>query len=705
MNWTDELIHLEKYLSGISGKIGALEKELQSLIHTSEDVVALLYARRSLEVIIIELCEHELKRARGSEPLQGIIDKLEKEKIIPEYMHTSMCNLNRITTYGAHPKEFKPQQVRSALIDLSIIIEWFVKSKNIDIQLPALPEILQINNIPTQLSDEPNTFQTSGNSVAIKPSLSNFAHKNNFDFCLYFTGLYSDEIGIHIKDVLLLLTRKYIEDIPKITSSCYRKIFDTSYNRTDFNQWFVIQKDESFFIFEFNRIDEPAFNIIERKIKEVQKGNQPKQNQDIPKINSAKRKSIEKQDSIKTISNPKQDQPVDIQKQSNQWNKQNLISEVLLDILEKITFGIIKRKTKKEPNTVTSTTTQIQKQIMNQFPILLLLIEVIGKKNNTFEYYFQNESVYFVFSRSATIPINLLQQVNELKQSLPKIYDKDTLLMSVRNPDYKKLVTNGIHTGDTRVELRKTSYLFNELISNAFNYRIRKNLDFLELNPVFVISKQSGFEFVSFNNILPDDLKALNENVEKLNTLDIEQVNESYKKNLTGNKSLGLLSIRKETDKLITLKQEHYNQKFDSAEIVGLYTDHKVNRNNFSLFGPLIIHPTDDNPMIVLDKENGIFEISGMSLPEDYSSFYSNVLQWMADYVKNPNSHTEFVFNMDYFNSSSARKIVEIIIILESLALEGKSVKVVWIYNDEIMQERGQEIMSVVEVPFELRPY
>jgi hypothetical protein len=126
-----------------------------------------------------------------------------------------------------------------------------------------------------------------------------------------------------------------------------------------------------------------------------------------------------------------------------------------------------------------------------------------------------------------------------------------------------------------------------------------------------------------------------------------------------------------------------------------------------AMLDPLKIEPTDDNPKVILDKNNSIFEISGMSLPEDASSFYSNILQWMADYVQDPNPHTDFCFDMDYFNSSSARKIVEIIIELENLIMNGKTAKVIWKFKekDEIMQERGEEIMSVVEVPFELKPY
>ena len=53
------------------------------MIKTDDENMVLVYARRCLEVIITDLSESELKRPRGTEPLKGIIDKLNKEEKIP----------------------------------------------------------------------------------------------------------------------------------------------------------------------------------------------------------------------------------------------------------------------------------------------------------------------------------------------------------------------------------------------------------------------------------------------------------------------------------------------------------------------------------------------------------------------------------------------------------------------------------------------
>ena len=91
--------------------------------------MVLLYSRRSLEVIVTHLCESELNRPRGTEPLKGIIDKLNKEEKVPSHIITSMLNLNNLSVYGAHPKEFDPEQVKPVLSNLIIIIKWYLKYK------------------------------------------------------------------------------------------------------------------------------------------------------------------------------------------------------------------------------------------------------------------------------------------------------------------------------------------------------------------------------------------------------------------------------------------------------------------------------------------------------------------------------------------------------------------------------------------------
>src|SRR5688572_31551773 len=69
----------------------------------------------------------------------------------------------------------------------------------------------------------------------------------------------------------------------------------------------------------------------------------------------------------------------------------------------------------------------------------------------------------------------------------------------------------------------------------------------------------------------------------------------------------------------------------------------------------LNLEGTADTPKIILDKGNGIFEISGRSLPEDSVEFYGPVLEWISNYAKAPNATTHFSFKLEYFNTSSSK--------------------------------------------------
>ena len=127
--WSAEIKELEILHSSIKGHSAELEKELEQLIKTEDANVVMLYSRRCLEVIITDLCECELKRPRKTEPLKGIIDKLNQGEKVPSYIIASMHSLNSLSTFGAHPKEFDPEQVKPVLNNLSTIIKWYLKYK------------------------------------------------------------------------------------------------------------------------------------------------------------------------------------------------------------------------------------------------------------------------------------------------------------------------------------------------------------------------------------------------------------------------------------------------------------------------------------------------------------------------------------------------------------------------------------------------
>jgi hypothetical protein len=119
------------------------------------------------------------------------------------------------------------------------------------------------------------------------------------------------------------------------------------------------------------------------------------------------------------------------------------------------------------------------------------------------------------------------------------------------------------------------------------------------------------------------------------------------------------------------------------------------------------IQGTEDTPKIILDAGNEILEISGRSLPEDVSSFYEPVLNWLTEYAENPNKKTVFNFKLTYFNTASSKLLLDILMKLEEMNEKGQDVLIRWHYpeDDEDMAEAGEEYADIVDVPFEQVAY
>jgi hypothetical protein len=115
------------------------------------------------------------------------------------------------------------------------------------------------------------------------------------------------------------------------------------------------------------------------------------------------------------------------------------------------------------------------------------------------------------------------------------------------------------------------------------------------------------------------------------------------------------------------------------------------------------IKGTEDTPSVILDKDNGIFEISGRSLPEDVNMFFEPIMDWIDEYAEEPLPVTVFDFKLEYFNTASSKVILDILLKFEEIIESGKEVLVKWHYHEdeEDMLEAGEEYADIVEIPFE----
>lgn len=114
----------------------------------------------------------------------------------------------------------------------------------------------------------------------------------------------------------------------------------------------------------------------------------------------------------------------------------------------------------------------------------------------------------------------------------------------------------------------------------------------------------------------------------------------------------------------------------------------------------LIIEKTYSTPLIKFESDTGKLMISGESFPENASRFYTPVLQWIRDYVKELSSQkAEVTFEISYFNSSTSKVFMNIFGILDEAAEDGKDIVVNWLCSkdNESALECGEEFKEDLE--------
>ena len=122
----------------------------------------------------------------------------------------------------------------------------------------------------------------------------------------------------------------------------------------------------------------------------------------------------------------------------------------------------------------------------------------------------------------------------------------------------------------------------------------------------------------------------------------------------------------------------------------------------------LTLAPTLNTPSINLDPVGNKFELKGESRPENVRNFYLPILEWLEKFAaeisgKGGSAPLDFSFNFEYFNSTSAKYILDIFKILNSINKAGNEVKVSWHYeeDDEDMYEVGMEMSRMSGLPFD----
>jgi len=118
----------------------------------------------------------------------------------------------------------------------------------------------------------------------------------------------------------------------------------------------------------------------------------------------------------------------------------------------------------------------------------------------------------------------------------------------------------------------------------------------------------------------------------------------------------------------------------------------------------LSIEGAAKTPTVNLNPETGTIEIKGRSIPENSIEFYKPVVDWLEEYGNNPKEKTNVNIQLEYFNTSSSKCILDVLKKLESIAKAGNDMVINWYYeeDDEDMLEAGEDYQSIIKIPFKM---
>ena len=248
-----------------------------------------------------------------------------------------------------------------------------------------------------------------------------------------------------------------------------------------------------------------------------------------------------------------------------------------------------------------------------------------------------------------------------------------------------------------------------ECLENIAKHSVKKSDGDIKIQPaIFVRKLNDRIVIKAANPVAIDKTGELIRRLNQVNYLEEKVLGTLYENKINkvsdqeGNGAgLGFMLMKLKSGNKITYKFTRIDNDYTYFEL-------KISVNEY-LMRKLIINQTANSPKVILDPDKKIFEISGESRPPDVPVFYDEILRWMDDYTQHlTKSHgsrdpVEFNLDFEYFNSSSAKYILDFCKQLAQVRSKGKEVTVRWHYEDDDMDmlEVGREMSRMAKVPFE----
>src|SRR6056297_3808261 len=95
------------------------------------------------------------------------------------------------------------------------------------------------------------------------------------------------------------------------------------------------------------------------------------------------------------------------------------------------------------------------------------------------------------------------------------------------------------------------------------------------------------------------------------------------------------------------------------------------------------ISASERTPKIYFNKNQGTIKLSERAMPENARLFFGPLLEWIEKYVQTPKDKTYIHLDLEYFNSSTSKLIIQMLNPLKEIEKKGKELIIEWYYMEE----------------------
>jgi hypothetical protein len=112
-------------------------------------------------------------------------------------------------------------------------------------------------------------------------------------------------------------------------------------------------------------------------------------------------------------------------------------------------------------------------------------------------------------------------------------------------------------------------------------------------------------------------------------------------------------------------------------------------------------------PTVSLDADEGILLFEGRSNPENAREFYQPITDWLDEYIQRPAEKTDLRINLEHFNTSSSKFLMDVFRKIRFLADNEFLFNVTWMYEEDDLEmlDTAEAYEMMTGLVFQKIPY